>query len=386
MTTGEEGETGQVICLATGTKCINGEYLSASGQAINDCHAEVLCRRLLMRFLYQQLKTFLPGGAVTEKTISILEAHPDGRGFRLKDGVKFHLYISTAPCGDCRIFSPHDAKAPKEAGGDEEQPRLDAGSTTSGETPAQNTNGTPSQPQDKHPNRRARGLLRTKIESGEGTIPVKISGTIQTWDGVLQGERLLTMSCSDKITRWNLLGVQGALLHQYLPPIYLSSIVVGSWYHSEHMVRGVYGRMTSMTLPLSAGSLFRVNKPFLSGVSSPEGRQPGKTPNFAVNWCIGDASMEVINPTTGKTDKETPSRLTKQAMFRDFLSLYGQINALDSSQGVLDAPKFYSEAKAAVMDYQLVKQALMMGFKEACLGQWVTKPAEQDQFEAFNGY
>lgn len=83
----------------------------------------------------------------------ILTSRPEGGGYRVKEGVKFHLYINTAPCGDARIFSPH-----------EEQSGL----------------------VDKHPNRRARGQLRTKIESGEGTIPVKSSCSTQTWDGVLQ--------------------------------------------------------------------------------------------------------------------------------------------------------------------------------------------------------
>ena len=43
-----------------------------------------------------------------------------------------------------------------------------------------------------------RGKLRSKIESGMGTVPLPEGGRQQTWDGVMSGERLLTMSCSDK--------------------------------------------------------------------------------------------------------------------------------------------------------------------------------------------
>lgn len=131
--------------LIKGTKCVSGEHLSVSGGAVNDCHAEVVARRCLCEYLYSQLELH-----TEEKSAeSILE--PAKKGFKLKQGIQFHLYINTAPCGDARIFSPHE----------------DNDSV------------------DKHPNRRARGQLRTKIESGEGTIPVKSNEGIQTWDGVL---------------------------------------------------------------------------------------------------------------------------------------------------------------------------------------------------------
>lgn len=38
---------------------------------------------------------------------SIFEGRSNNR-FTLRDGISFHMYINTAPCGDARVFSPAD--------------------------------------------------------------------------------------------------------------------------------------------------------------------------------------------------------------------------------------------------------------------------------------
>uniref|UniRef100_A0A665TJ35 Double-stranded RNA-specific editase 1-like n=2 Tax=Echeneis naucrates TaxID=173247 RepID=A0A665TJ35_ECHNA len=341
MTTGTDVKEAQVICVSTGTKCINGEYMSDRGLALNDCHAEIVARRSLVRYLYSQLERFLSNKEEQQRSIF---ARCDGeRGFRLKEHVQFHLYISTSPCGDARIFSPHEA-------GVEDQG-------------------------DRHPNRKARGQLRTKIESGEGTIPVRAGNTIQTWDGVLQGERLLTMSCSDKIARWNVVGFQGSLMSYFTGPIYFSSIILGSLYHADHLSRAIYQRIAEIeALP----EPFSLNRPLLSGISNAEARQPGKAPNFSVNWTVGDEKLEVINATTGKDDLGRPSRICKRALYSHWTRLHCKLSpALPIGTS---RPSSYHEAKRAAVEYHAAKQALFRAFHRAGLGAWVKKPVEQDQF------
>lgn len=56
MTENLDLKTARVITVTTGTKCINGEYMSISGSSLNDSHAEIVARRCLMDFLYSQLE------------------------------------------------------------------------------------------------------------------------------------------------------------------------------------------------------------------------------------------------------------------------------------------------------------------------------------------
>lgn len=337
-------ENAQVISIGTGTKCVSGECMSLRGAALNDSHAEIVAKRGLSLYLYSQLQLLTDPDTAGD---SIFVANSEGRGYKLQDNVKFHLYINTAPCGDARIFSPHEA----ECSGEEAY--------------------------DKHPNRNSRGQLRTKIESGEGTIPVKSSAAVQTWDGILQGQRLLTVSCSDKIARWNVVGVQGSLLSHFIQPIYLESLVLGSLFNPSHLYRAVCGRIETTVEGLPPP--FRLNKPMLSVTSSPEVRQPGKAPNHSVNWIIGEERVEVINAITGKAELGAASRLCKQSMYKRFCQLIGRIQSIKDIEENDCHP--YEHAKELVEDYQLAKQQLIQSFAKAKLGRWLKKPVEQDQFE-----
>ncbi|XP_054419241.1 double-stranded RNA-specific adenosine deaminase isoform X4 [Pteronotus mesoamericanus] len=342
-------DLGVVVSLGTGNRCVKGDSLSLKGETVNDCHAEIISRRGFIRFLYNELMKYNPQTAKD----SIFEPARGGEKLQIKKTVSFHLYISTAPCGDGALFDKSCSDRAVESTDSRHYPVF--------ENPKQ-------------------GKLRTKVENGEGTIPVESSDIVPTWDGIRLGERLRTMSCSDKILRWNVLGLQGALLTHFLQPVYLKSVTLGYLFSQGHLTRAICCRVTRDGSAFEDGLRypFIVNHPKVGRVSVYDSkRQSGKTKETSVNWCLADGyDLEILDGTRGTVDgpRNELSRVSKKNIFLLF-------KRLCSFRGRRDLLKLsYGEAKKAARDYEAAKNYFKKSLKDMGYGNWISKPQEEKNF------
>ena len=343
-------DSGRVVAMGTGNRCVTGLRLSMEGKAVNDSHAEIVARRSLLRFFYGQLNSYYEGNE------SIFAPSKGSRRLVVREGVSFHLYISTAPCGDGALFTPR------------EEPNTDMSEHSTEHNPTFTT--------------KQQGILRTKVEDGEGTIPIDPSDGIQTWDGLLRGNRLRTMSCSDKICRWNALGLQGALLSHFIEPVYLASLTLGYLYDHGHLSRAVCCRLQhNNDLNTQLPGPYHVNHPWLGRVTAYDPpRETEKTNNLSVNWSIGDTCTEVTDGRTGACmtrtrNSPTPSRICKAALYVSFKEM-----ASKAGRPELVDVETYRDAKKMATDFQEAKQKLYDHFRSSRYGGWVSKPMEQEMF------
>ena len=349
MKTGAD-DSGRVVAVGTGNRCVTGQRLSMEGKAVNDSHAEIVARRSLLRFFYGQLSSYYDGNE------SIFAPSKGSRRVVVREDVSFHLYISTAPCGDGALFTPR------------EEPNTDMSEHSTEHNPTFTT--------------KQQGILRTKIEDGEGTIPIDPSDGIQTWDGLLRGNRLRTMSCSDKICRWNALGLQGALLSHFIEPVYLASLTLGYLYDHGHLSRAVCCRLQhNSDLDTQLPAPYHVNHPWLGRVTAYEPpRETEKTNNLSVNWSIGDTCTEVTDGRTGACmtrtqNSPTPSRISKAALYASFKEVVAKAGRRE-----LEDVETYRDAKKMATEFQEAKQKLYDHFRSSKYGSWVSKPMEQEMF------
>ncbi|KAK7597852.1 hypothetical protein V9T40_010077 [Parthenolecanium corni] len=310
-------KNGRVVVMSTGTKCIEPKNLQTNGCVLIDSHAEILCRRALRLFLYTQIESSRDGIA------SIL--HHNGSKFEIEKDISLYLFISSAPCGDSRIF------------------------TVSGQDKSV----------DKHPNRVCRGVLRIKLDGGNSTVPVIKYET---------DSRLMVMSCSDKLLKMNVLGLQGSLLSNFVEPIYLSGVIIGDSFPHSHASRALYERIASSDFP----NPFRLNKVTIFGVHKAI-KSISTCPKLNVNW-ICESTIEITNSTNGKVVDGTLSRLCKYRLFEQFLKIYRAAGEKN------DLGRAYDYFKSKAVHYQKTKEILYQLLEAKKLGKWIQRNRIFNQF------
>mmetsp|Transcript_3816 Transcript_3816/g.5563 ORF Transcript_3816/g.5563 Transcript_3816/m.5563 type:complete len:423 (+) Transcript_3816:107-1375(+) len=183
----------RVVCSATGSKCTT---TGPEGWCLRDLHAEVLVKRGFQRLLWKEIHS-----GKLELLLKLDSVDTSGEKYVLKRDLKLHLFISDSPCGDATIYRLKN----------KEMNFTGSKLIKDGELVCWN-NVSVTREKDQQ-----LGQLRTK--SGRSNL-----------DNV---RRSTSLSCSDKILKWNLLGIQGSTLPVH--PIRLDSLVVCKDAHAESL-------------------------------------------------------------------------------------------------------------------------------------------------------
>ncbi len=206
----------KIICFSNGTKSLpNLNYKSRKFQ-IFDCHTEILTLRCFKFFLLNALIFHLDktnGKKIFNKTefelfdsykefYDIFEFNEKSNKFKIKDSIKFHLYISENPCGECSNIEYRNNNG------------QDIKQMTGGKTLEECLNLVDNNTINK--------FKETKQKIDYKFMTKSIRSDFKP------NYLSYSLSCTDKIMLRNILGYQGKYLSFILEPIYINNIIINT--------------------------------------------------------------------------------------------------------------------------------------------------------------
>jgi len=317
----------RVVALGTGTKCLQCNQYELTGCAVLDCHAEIIARRSFLRWLYRQLD--IAGEPQSFAIRSNGKTPFELRPFQL------WLYCSQAPCGDAAVYTLNDPKSK-------------------------------AVPCFSPPNN---GVFRVKMDRDK----IVRFEQKQSLGDIQHGNRSMCHECSDKLGKWFVVGLQGALLTQLIPPLYISGIVVGRVFSHAHIARALCCRseLALKRLGETIPQPFSLHHPRIGHWPLVHGHVRTKRSKYSLNWALGDQTAEIIDAKTGMKDSSgDPSRVSKKALFQEFVRLH------ENSSPALT----YKEAKAQSSEYQKMKSIWVDAMSKTFHTGWCRNPTGLEEF------
>jgi hypothetical protein len=278
------------VCLATGTKCLPADRWREDGKAVTDCHAEVLCRRLFQLWLAREIEeemSILNNTNATrqhskfiQRVIETDATAPERPVFKMRSGWRICMYTSMSPCGDASILQSFD-----------QQESLDQQATN-----RQSSEGDEADAGIERPRKFSKVLDkavpgRTGARRIEQIVPDKLEsdqtpGCLRLKPG--RGVSCKSLSCSDKMAVWNVVGLQGWLLAPLLQsPVFLDLLVVDRAFFDKRALR----RALKDRIGEHCRNFSQLHVPSTEGLLFQHGRAtvPLKAPatNRSANWILG---------------------------------------------------------------------------------------------------
>lgn len=338
----EEQDQFSVVCLATGTKCVGTSSLSKEGFVVNDCHAEVLCKRAFTHYLISEIKIFQ-----TRPAISIFKSCSGSSKLQLKEGVHFHMYISQSPCGYGSEYAEKEGKRKAVEISNAKQRN----------------------------SKRVHLQEEIRDEDGVHHSGAKFDDShvhLSTKPG--RGDPSRSYSCSDKICVWNHVGLQGCLLSSLIDPVYLSSLVIGGEWDEVRMREALVDRVcVQLPKPFykSNISLFRDDQPIAFSerevMKALQGKAKLAACGSAIVWNYHGLDETLIAGRGVKLGTNVKKGITlKNASRISPKNLFLFYKEIDKVEGT------YREAKERVKAYENAKK-IVMGDGEMTLKGWKRK-------------